>query len=459
MSERRGDRRLLTGWGRTAPTAATTVRATSAAEVAEVVRRAGPRGVLARGLGRSYGDAAQNAGGDVLLPLPARVEVDPADTGAGTVRVSAGTSLHELMAELLPRGRFVPVTPGTRHVTVGGCIACDVHGKSHHVAGSFGRHVLELELVTADGETHLVGPQREPDLFWATVGGMGLTGVVVSAVLRTIPVETSWMSVTTTRLPDLDTAMEAMRAADRESTYSVAWIDTLARGRSLGRSVLTQGEHAPLGALPDAARRHPLRPPGRSRLRVPPGVPGGLVRTGSVRAFNEAWFRRAPLHRVDELQPLGAFFHPLDGVADWNRLYGPRGFVQYQCVVPDVASGTVALLVERIAREGHASFLSVLKRFGAESPAPLSFPMPGWTLALDLPARPGLARLLDDLDRLVAGVGGRVYLAKDARLDGARLRQMYPRLEELEAVRRQVDPAGRFRSDLARRLALQGEPR
>jgi decaprenylphospho-beta-D-ribofuranose 2-oxidase len=283
---------------------------------------------------------------------------------------------------------------------------------------------------------------------------MGLTGVVTEAVLRTIPVETSWMSVTTTRLPDLDAAMAAMRAADRESTYSVAWIDTLARGRSLGRSVLTQGEHAVRGALTGAARRRPLEPPGPARLRVPPGVPGGLVRRGTVRAFNEAWFRRAPAHRVGELQPLGSFFHPLDGVAGWNRLYGPRGFVQYQCVVPDAAEDTLALLVERVAREGQASFLSVLKRFGAQSPAPLSFPMPGWTLALDLPVHPGLSPLLDDLDRLVGEVGGRVYLAKDARLDGARLRRMYPRLEEFLAVRRQVDPAGRFRSDLSRRLGL-----
>jgi decaprenylphospho-beta-D-ribofuranose 2-oxidase len=358
------------------------------------------------------------------------------------------------MAELLPRGLFLPVTPGTRYVTVGGAIACDVHGKSHHVAGSFGRHVVSLDLVTADGETHVVGPDHEPELFWATVGGMGLTGVVTRAVLRTIPVETSLMSVTTTRLPDLASAMTAMRTTDERFTYSVAWIDTLARGRGMGRSVLSQGEHATRDELTGRAAGHPLQAPGQPRLAAPPHLPGGLVRHATVRAFNEAWFRKAPVRREGEIQPLSTFFHPLDGVASWNRLYGPRGFVQYQCVVPDDAAETMDRIVDRISRQGHASFLSVLKRFGAGNESPLSFPMAGWTLALDLPAHPGLATLLDGLDDLVVAAGGRVYLAKDARLGPERLREMYPRLDDFLAVRRRVDPTGVFRSDLSRRLEL-----
>ena len=442
--------RELTGWGRTAPTVATTVRS-DADGVPELVRRAGPRGLVARGLGRSYGDPAQNAGGSVLLPVPGPVEVDAA---AGVVRAAAGTSLHELMVELLPRGLFLPVTPGTRYVSVGGAIACDVHGKSHHVAGSFGQHVVSLELVTADGATHTIGPDLEPELFWSTVGGMGLTGVITSAVLRTIPVETSSMSVTTTRLPDLDAAMAAMRSTDAGFTYSVAWIDTLARGRSLGRSVLSQGEHATRDELAGRAGRHPLLPPGSPRLAAPPHLPGGLVRRATVRAFNEAWFRKAPRHRSGEIQSVSSFFHPLDGVAAWNRLYGPRGFVQYQCVVPDDAEETMSRIVERISGQGHASFLSVLKRFGSGNPGPLSFPMAGWTLALDLPAHPDLATLLEELDQLVVAVGGRVYLAKDARLGAARLREMYPRLDDFLDVRRRVDPARVFQSDLSRRLEL-----
>jgi len=442
--------RTLTGWGGTAPTTATVLRATGAG-VAAAVQQAGPRGLVARGLGRSYGDPAQNAGGTVLLPVPGPIEVD---TSTGVVRASAGTSLHDLMVELVPRGLFLPVTPGTRYVTVGGAIACDVHGKSHHVAGTFGRHVVSLDLVTADGSTRTIGPDRDPELFWATVGGMGLTGVITGAELRTIPIETSYMSVTTTRLPDLDAALEAMRSTDEGFTYSVAWIDTLARGRHLGRSVLSQGEHATRAELTGRAVRRPLVPPGRPRLAAPAHVPGGLVRPATVRAFNEAWFRKAPAHRTDEVQPLPAFFHPLDGVAAWNRLYGPRGFVQYQCVVPDGAEETVARIVERIAGQGHASFLSVLKRFGPGNPGLLSFPMAGWTLALDLPAHPGLAELLESLDELTVAAGGRVYLAKDARLGAARLREMYPHLDDFLAVRRRVDPAGVFRSDLSRRLEL-----
>jgi decaprenylphospho-beta-D-ribofuranose 2-oxidase len=444
------DARELTGWGRTAPTVATTLHS-DAAGVPDTVRRAGPRGLVARGLGRSYGDPAQNAGGAVLLPVPGPVEVDVA---AGEVLAPAGASLHDLMVELLPRGLFLPVTPGTRYVTVGGAIACDVHGKSHHVAGSFGQHVVSLDLVTADGEPRTIGPDRDPELFWATVGGMGLTGVITRAVLRTIPVETSSMSVTTTRLPDLEAAMAAMRSTDQAFTYSVAWIDTLARGRSMGRSVLSQGEHATRDELTGPATRSPLSPPVPPRLSAPPHLPGGLVRPATVRAFNEAWFRKAPRHRSGEVQSIPAFFHPLDGIAAWNRLYGPRGFVQYQCVVPDDAEETMTRVVELISGEGHASFLSVLKRFGPGNPGLLSFPMAGWTLALDLPARPGLATLLERLDELVVAVGGRVYLAKDARVGPARLREMYPRLDEFLDVRRRVDPARVFQSDLSRRLEL-----
>ena len=449
--------RELTGWGRTAPSVGRLVDADPEADpeaVPDLVRSAGPRGVIARGLGRSYGDPAQNAGGTVLAPLPSAIEPpDPADPD-GLVRVSAGTSLHELIGALLPRGRFVPVTPGTRYVTVGGAIACDVHGKSHHRAGSFGDHVVALDLVLADGSTRTVGPDREPDVFWATVGGLGLTGVITSAVLRTIPVETGYAVVTTQRLPDLDAVMAEMAGSDRDHTYSVAWIDTLARGRSMGRSVLSRGEHATRDQLTGRAAAQPLLVPHGPRLAVPFRPPVGLVRSLGVRAFNEAWYRTAPRHRTGEIQSLAAFFHPLDGVADWNRVYGPRGLVQYQLVVPDGAEPALVRILERIAAERLPCFLAVLKRFGPGNPAPLSFPMAGWTLAYDVPAHPGLAPLLDELDRAVVGAGGRVYLATDARLRPELLPAMYPRLGEFLELRDRLDPERRFRSDLARRLEI-----
>ena len=436
----------LRGWGRTAPSVARTVTAT-AAGVPDLVRGAGARGLIARGLGRSYGDVAQNAGGDVLLPLPTEIGEVAAD---GTVRVGAGTSLHDLIAALLPRGRFVPVTPGTRYVTVGGAIACDVHGKSHHVTGSFGRQVADLDLVLASGETRTVAPDRDPDLFWATVGGLGLTGVVTAATLRTIPVETAYAEVTTQRLANLDEVMREMREGDRDVTYSVAWIDTLARGASLGRSVLSRGEHA----TRDRVSGDPLRPPGEPRLAVPFTPPVNLVTPLAVRAFNEAWFRRAPRHRTGEIQSLGQFFHPLDGVAGWNRAYGPRGLVQYQLVVPDDQDAALVRILERIAAARLPCFLAVLKRFGPGNDGPLSFPMAGWTLAYDVPAHPDLAPLMAWLDEQVVEAGGRVYLAKDARLHPALLPRMYPRLDEFRAVRERVDPDRVFRSDLARRLEI-----
>ncbi|MEJ8636924.1 MULTISPECIES: FAD-binding oxidoreductase [Streptomyces] len=442
----------VTGWGRTAPTTAFVLRPRTADEAAAAVRDWGTRGGIARGLGRAYGDAAQNAGGSVL-DMTALDRIRSVDDEAGVVVCDAGVSLHRLMEVLLPLGWFVPVTPGTRQVTVGGAIGADIHGKNHHVSGSFARHVDALDLLTADGAIHTVRPGTA--LFDATAGGMGLTGVILSATLRLHRVQTSLMSVDTERAADLDDLMARLTATDHRYRYSVAWIDLLARGRALGRSVLTRGEHAPLDALPARARRAPLafRP---GRLPGPPRfVPPGLLTRATVGLFNELWYRRAPRLRLGELQRLSAFFHPLDGVPHWNRIYGRGGFVQYQFVVGHGQEETLRRIVRRIARRGCPSFLAVLKRFGEGDAGWLSFPMPGWTLALDIPADlPGLGAFLDELDDEVAGAGGRVYLAKDSRLRPELLAGMYPRLAEFRALRAQLDPHGVFASDLSRRLTL-----
>jgi decaprenylphospho-beta-D-ribofuranose 2-oxidase len=443
---------VLTGWGRTQPSSAQLVTPANEDDVAAIL--AGARGpVIARGLGRSYGDAAQVAGGTVL-DARGLGAVGPIDPTSGEVTVGAGASIDAILAASVPAGFFVPVTPGTRQVTVGGAIAADVHGKNHHRDGTFARHVRSLRLVAPTGAV-TVGPDAEPDVFWGTAGGMGLTGVVTSATVTLLPIETDRVRVDTDRFEDLDALLTAMQEGDDQYRYSVAWVDCMATGRHLGRSVLTRGEHALRVELDPTERDAPLRAPGRSRLRVPRPAPKGLLNALSVRAFNEAWFRRAPRHRRGELVGLGAFFHPLDFVADWNLLYGPKGVVQYQLVVPDGKEDAVRAALERLAGSGVPSFLAVLKRFGAANPGPLSFPLQGWTLALDVPVGPPqLPSILDGLDELVLEAGGRVYLAKDARLEPRRLAAMYPRLDELAALRARLDPDGVLCSDLARRLGI-----
>jgi decaprenylphospho-beta-D-ribofuranose 2-oxidase len=381
--------------------------------------------------------------------------VHAVDVAGGTVLCDAGVSLHRLMEVLLPLGWFVPVTPGTRYVTVGGAIGADIHGKNHHVSGSFTRHVLSLELLTADGRVRTVTPGTP--LFEATAGGMGLTGVILTATLRLLPVETALMSVDTERAGDLDDLMARLTATDHRYRYSVAWIDLLARGRATGRAVLTRGDHAPLDALParSRARRAPLAFR-TSRLPAAPDlVPDGLLGRTTVGLFNEVWYRKAPRCSRGRLQRISTFFHPLDGVPHWNRVYGRGGFVQYQFVVGHGREEALRRIVRRISTRRCPSFLAVLKRFGESDPGWLSFPVPGWTLALDIPAGlPGLGAFLDELDEEVADAGGRVYLAKDSRLRPELLAAMYPRLDDFRALRAELDPRGVFVSDLARRLAL-----
>jgi decaprenylphospho-beta-D-ribofuranose 2-oxidase len=445
----------LTGWGRLAPSSAELAEPATDADAAAALQAAGPsRGVIARGLGRSYNNAAQ-CGGGLVISTARLNRIIALDTATGLATCEAGVSLERLMVAGLPAGWFVPVSPGTRQVTVGGAIAADVHGKNHHVAGSFARHVPSFELLLPSGELRTVTPGADPSLFWATAGGMGLTGLIVRATVQLKRVATSRVRVDTVRTADIDETMTVLAEHDRAYGYTVAWSDSLARGASLGRSVITSGDFADLADLPSGEQAHPFAFRPGARLSVPPVIPPGLVSRYTVALANEAWYRKAPRLRRGELQPIGKFFHPLDGVRNWNRVYGPGGFRQYQYVVPFGQEAAVRRSFELVSAARAPSFVTVLKRFGDQDPGLLSFPMAGWTLALDFPARtPGLAALLGALDDLVAGAGGRVYLAKDSRVPAGTLAQMYPRLPEFRALRASLDPKAVLASDLSRRLGL-----
>ncbi len=444
--------RTLSGWGRTNPVTCQVVQPSSVEQLQELIRGAPPRSLIARGLGRSYGDAAQLKDGTVIeLPALDRIELDAA---SGTVTAGAGVSLDQILRVIVPAGFFLPVTPGTRNVTVGGAIAADVHGKNHHVDGSFGNHVQRLLLVDGTGSLRELSPEGgDAPFFWATVGGMGLTGVIVEATFSLIPITSSLISVDTTRYRDLESLMAAMVEADSRYRYSVAWVDSL---DPKGRGVLTCGDHAAAEAVPQAQQADPLHYDPKALASAPPFLPGGLLNKLTVRAFNEAWYRKAPKHREGELQAIAPFFHPLDGVQDWNRIYGPAGFLQYQFAVPNEAAHLVPRTLEALRQVGAPSFLTVLKRFGPSNPAPLSFPIPGWTLAADVPAAvPGLLEVLDQLDEEVADAGGRLYLAKDSRQAHRSFVLTYPRLPTWKGSRVALDFRSIFACDMSDRLSIE----
>jgi decaprenylphospho-beta-D-ribofuranose 2-oxidase len=447
------ERRQLSGWGRTPTVSSDVATPYTCDDVVQLLGQADGRGVIPRGLGRAYGDAAQRAGG-LVLDMTQLDSIGPVDRRTGLVVVDGGVSIDQLMRKMLPQGWFVPVTPGTRSVTIGGAIAADIHGKNHHRDGSFCTHVTSMTLVTPTGVLE-VTPQSDPELFWATAGGMGLTGIVVKATVRMLPVESSWVTVDTHRFSNLDDLMSEMEMNDHRYHYSVAWVDCNAGGKRRGRSILTRGDHAGRDRVEHSSSRDLHQELSRAHLKVPLQAPKGLLNMASVTAFNEMWFRRAPKARLDELQHIGTFFHPLDGVTDWNLLYGPNGFLQYQFAVSDQHGDVVQEAVDLVRTARVPSFVAVLKRFGPGDEGPLSFPIAGWTLALDFPVGPAaLPDLVEALDDLVLNAGGRVYLAKDSRAHPEQVHKMYPRIPELQSVRDRIDPDRVLQSDLSLRLDI-----
>lgn len=416
---------------------------------------AGSASLISRGNGRSYGDAAINP--HCTLSLLRHNRLLGFDPAVGRITCEGGVMLSDLIATFLPRGWFPPVTPGTKFVTIGGMIAADVHGKNHHAVGSFGRHVEMLDLLTANGAVVTCSRTQNVELFRATIGGMGLTGTILNATFRMIPIQTAWMRQQTFVAANFHEAMDLFQQA-RDFPYSVAWIDCLARGQSLGRSVLYCGEHALIDDLPGDKLEKPLEVPSKRTATVPFFFPRLALNRFVVRAFNSRYYRRGANGAASKLVDYDSFFYPLDAIHEWNRIYGRRGFAQYQCVLPLEASHQgLNLILGRIAASGQGSFLSTLKLFGIENdthPGLLSFPMEGYTLALDFPISRSALALMKELDAIVLDHGGRLYLAKDARADGEMMRRGYPGLAAFEAIRQQSGAAAKFQSELSRRLGL-----
>ncbi|MFC9967195.1 FAD-binding protein [Nocardia ignorata] len=450
-------RRRLSGWGRTAPTVAEVLRTPDLDLIAERVRTAGARGVIARGLGRSYGDPAQNGGG-LVVDMTALDRIHRIDPDSGIVDVDAGVSLDALMRAALPHGLWVPVLPGTRQVTIGGAIAADIHGKNHHSQGSFGNHVLSLDLLTADGDLRTLTPDGDDrDLFWATVGGMGLTGIVTGARIRLKHTETAYFLVDNDRTRNLDETMELLTGgSDDGYDYSMAVPDTISTGAKLGRAGFSRGSLATLDQLPPKLRARPLTFDAPQLFTVPDIFPNGMVNAVTTRIAGEAAHRMFPRRARGRIQNLTQFYHPLDLLGEWNRAYGNRGFLQYQFSMPFGAEQHLADAVRAIAESGNHSFLNVFKRMGTSNPAPLSWPHPGYMLSLDFAFTDGLGRFCAELDERVLAAGGRLYFAKDSRTTPRMIEAMYPRLDEWRRTRNRIDPEGVFASDLARRLRLLG---
>ncbi len=443
----------INGWGRNKSAEVTVFNPSDQNLLSDFLKKSDRHSIIARGLGRSYGDSAQLDKKNVIeLKNFNGIKLNEKES---LVTAQAGLSLDDLLNYLVPKGFFLPVSPGTRFVTVGGAIASDIHGKNHHVDGSFGNNLKNIVLMDGNGEIHNLMPfnNENPsncEKFWATVGGMGLTGIIIEATFSLIPISSSYISVDTCRFNDLNSLMNEMIQSDKKYRYSVAWIDSLNKNF---RGVLTCGDHIEKHKLPKELMSNALDYSIKALAKAPNLFPNGLLNKFTVKAFNEAWFRKNPKKSFGELQNIGQFFYPLDGVQNWNRIYGPKGFIQYQFVVPENASYLIKEILETLRRLSVPSFLTVLKRFGSANPAYLSFPIPGWTLAIDMPANiKNLNNELNKLDKIIVNAGGRIYLAKDSRQSSDTFKKSYPRIKDWLKIKKELDPNSIFMSDSFKRL-------
>jgi len=440
----------ISGWGRTNQVKSKLVNFENQNDLEFFVKESKNRSFITRGLGRSYGDAAQLKDGYVSnVGFLKKISIS-----GNEVTVGAGVTLSELLVQILPLGYFLPVSPGSANVTIGGAIASDVHGKNHHRDGSLGNHLKRILILDGKGQLQELKPKIKDSnqidkYFWATIGGMGLTGVILEATISLIKVETAFMKVDTFICEELEELMTLMKEKDKNYKYSVAWVDSL---HKKNRGVLTCGEHAKKNEL-DSKYLDVLNYDSNNIVNAPNLFPTGLLNKFTVKAFNEIWFRKSALD--ENIQPIAKFFYPLDGVNNWNRIYGNKGFYQYQFVVPDKNAHFISQTLRKLKEASANSFLIVLKRFGKSNNSFLSFPDSGWTLAIDLPGNTkGILDVLDELDNELVTLGGKVYLAKDSRQSPEIFKKSYLKYREWKSIKSEMDPFNFFQSDLSRRLKI-----
>jgi decaprenylphospho-beta-D-ribofuranose 2-oxidase len=408
--------------------------------------------MIPRGLGRCYGDSSLSP--HILSTLKFNRFLD-FDKERGILRCQSGVSLREMLDVIVPAGWFLPVTPGTKFVTLGGAIAADVHGKNHHGEGSFSTHLERFSLLAPSGEVYECSRTEHPEIFWATCGGMGLTGLILEGSFRLKKIETAYIVEESTKTPNID-ALYRLFEESMHFTYSVAWIDCLARGSSLGKGILLNGEHARVSDLTkDSQRRAPLTLPAKRNLSVPFNLPSFTINPLTVKAFNTLFYAKAKAGQHRHIIDYNTYFYPLDGVHHWNRVYGKRGFAQYQFAIPpDKSYEGMLQILKAISQERMPSFVSVLKYFGKSETGPLSFPLEGYMLALDFPITNKLFGFLDRMDQIVHDHGGRVYLTKDSRMQPEMLRRGYPRLQEFLKIKQQLDGGRLMQSLQSQRLGI-----
>jgi len=456
FEEKKFSRKTISGWGCNLNARVSEINPLTIQDLQNTIINLNESSIIARGAGRSYGDASLlNNGLIVYLKTFDHIDLN---VKKKQVKVGGGVSIENLLKTIIPKGFFIPVSPGTKFVTIGGAIASDVHGKNHYLNGSFGNHVIEIKLVDGLGQIRTLSlnedeNKEERNQFWATIGGMGLTGVIVEATLSLIPVQTSKIIVDTFKYKDLDNLMDGMIQAQKKYQYCVAWVDSL---NKKNRGILSCGNHATLENIKITKHlERPLNYESRNIASVPNILHNGLLNKYTVAAFNKFMYRKTPKIRKESLQSMAAFFHPLDGIKNWNKLYGKRGFIQYQFVVPDKSSQVIPECLETFRKIGVPSFLTVLKRFGPCNSSFLSFPQKGWTIAIDIPvALPNIELTLLKLDLKIADAGGRIYLAKDSRQSSEIFHKTYPRIKDWKIIRDSLDPNNIFCSDLAKRLEI-----